>query len=347
MLQDQNQRFKEYSYELISKIRYLHNNFDKTQKYPRFVYFNSAIYDSSGKLIFSTLQDEKVKLESTVYKINENIHYVRLLESYYLGAMYVVIEISDDEEWLGFVKLKVIFYGATLFLILFFAGYFLLNLMLKPMRESIYLLDRFIKDTTHELNTPVSAILTNIEMIDTTQLSEKDARKIKRIDIASRTISNIYNDLTYIALGNQIPSKDELVDLTTLIQERAEFFKVLSSRKQIECRIDMDNNVKLFIDKQKITRLIDNLISNAIKYNKKKSFIKVTLKQGYLAIEDGGIGIEKDKIEQMFDRYERFNESEGGFGLGLNIVMEIAKEYNLKLDVESTPQVGTKVSVSW
>jgi len=347
MLQNQNNRLQEYSYELISKLRYLHNNFDKTHQYPRFVYFNSAIYDSSGKQIFSTLEDENVNLENSIYKIGNNIHYVRLLESYYLGAMYVVIEIVDDEEWLGFVKMKVLFYGLILFLILIFAGYFLLRLLLKPMRESIYLLDNFIKDTTHELNTPVSSILANIEMIDPSRLNEKDAKRIKRIDIASRTISNLYNDLTYIALGNQIQSKDEKIDLTTLINERAEYFKVISSVRNIKCNLDLQEYVTLYIDRNKMTRVIDNLISNAIKYNKKDSFIKIDLKDGYLSIEDGGIGIDKDRIEQMYDRYSRFNESEGGFGLGLNIVSGIAKEYNLKLKIESKVGIGTKVIITW
>ena len=347
MLQNQNNRLQEYSYEFISKIRYLHNNFALSQKYPRFVYFNSAIYDSSGKQIFSTLEDEQVNLEDSIYKIGDNIHYVRLMESYYLGAMYVVIEIVDDEEWLGFVKMKVIFYSVVFFLILLFAGYFLLNLLLKPMRESMYLLDRFIKDTTHELNTPVSAILTNIEMMDPERLSEKDGKRIKRIDIASRTISNLYNDLTYIALGNQLQSKDEEIDLSLLVKERVEYFKVISSARKLECIVELDEKVMLVIDRHKITRVIDNLISNAIKYNKKGSFIKITLKDRYLCIEDGGIGIEENRIDQMFDRYSRFNDSEGGFGLGLNIVSEIAKEYNLKLKIESELGQGTKVNVRW
>ena len=347
MLQNQNNRLQEYSYELISKVKYLHNNFQKSQKYPRFVSFNSAIYDSSGKEIFSTLEDAEVNLGGTIYKINGNIHYVRLLESYYLGAMYIVIEIIDDEQWLGFVKQKVFFYGLALFLILLFAGYFLLDLMLKPMRESIYLLDRFIKDTTHELNTPVSAILTNIEMIDRSHLNEKDAKRIKRIDIASRTISNLYNDLTYIALGNQIQSKDEMINLTKLIKERAEYFKVISSVRQIDCRLFLDDKVELYIDKHKMQRLVDNLISNAIKYNKKGSFIEIVLADKYLSIKDGGIGIEEQKIQDMFDRYSRFNESEGGFGLGLNIVAAIAKEYDLALNIDSKLGIGTKVEVTW
>ena len=69
--------------------------------------------------------------------------------------------------------------------------------LLKPMRDSIMLLDRFIKDTTHELNTPLSAILANIEMMDTDVMVEKNRKKLTRINIAAKTVSTLYKDLTY------------------------------------------------------------------------------------------------------------------------------------------------------
>jgi two-component system OmpR family sensor kinase len=215
------------------------------------------------------------------------------------------------------------------------------------MRNSLSLLDRFIKDTTHELNTPISAILTNIEMIDEENLEPNLRKKIRRIDIASRTISNLYKDLTFAALGNRVTSKDEKVNMYTLIKERIEFFKVISSAKNINCITDLQKDVYLVIDRTKITRIIDNLLSNAIKYNKRSSFIKVKLRDDYFEIEDGGIGIRSEAIENIFDRYTRFNTSEGGFGLGLNIVKAIADEYGLKVKFTSEVGKGTKVQISW
>ena len=111
--------------------------------------------------------------------------------------------------------------------------YFLLRLLLKPMREAIELLDRFIKDTTHELNTLVNAIMSNIEMIDTKNLDEKLSRKIKRIDIGARTISNLYQDLTYLTLANKLVSCDENVSLSELIEERIEYFSLFYNSKKL------------------------------------------------------------------------------------------------------------------
>jgi two-component system OmpR family sensor kinase len=347
MLEGQMNRLQEDSYRLISKLRYLHEHFDEDQTYPRFTEFRSAIYDSSKKLIFTTLNEENVNLDKTLYTINENIHYVRLLESYYLGAMYVVIEVNDDGRWFNYLKKEVVIYGIALFVLLLWVGYYLFRMMLSPMRNSLSLLDRFIKDTTHELNTPISAILTNIEMIDEENLEPNLRKKIRRIDIASRTISNLYKDLTFAALGNRVTSKDEKVNMYTLIKERIEFFKVISSAKNINCITDLQKDVYLVIDRTKITRIIDNLLSNAIKYNKRSSFIKVKLRDDYFEIEDGGIGIRSEAIENIFDRYTRFNTSEGGFGLGLNIVKAIADEYGLKVKFTSEVGKGTKVQISW
>ncbi len=347
MLREQNSQLKEYSDELISKLRLLHENFIDDKRYPRSSQYNSAIFDSSSKEIFSLLAEKEVDLTKHIYVIGNKIHYVRILERYYLGTMYLVIEINANEKWLNFFKIKVIVYGVIFFLILFIAGYFLLKLLLKPMRESLYLLDRFIKDTTHELNTPISAILMNIETFPRDKLDEKSAKKIHRIDIAARTISTIYNDLTYMALKNQVKSEDERVNITQLMQERVEFFKIIATQKKLTCKLDLDDAVTIMIDKAKITRVIDNLISNAIKYNKKSGFIHVSLKQDYFMIEDSGIGMKKKEIKEIFERYTRFNSSEGGFGIGLNIVAAIASEYQLAITIDSKLGRGTKVKISW
>jgi len=93
--------------------------------------------------------------------------------------------------------------------------------------------------------------------------------------------------------------------------------------------------------------MIDNLISNAIKYNKRGGKIMIVLKNNTLSIEDTGIGIEEEEIPFMFDRYMRFNQSEGGFGVGLSIVKKIISEYALKLTVTSKVGEGTKMVIAW
>ncbi len=347
ILSQQATKLRNYSDQMISKLRFMHENFKPDMKYPRSKHYNSAIYDASYKEIFSTLEEKNIDFKKSIYVVGDKIHFIRILERYYLGTIFLVIEVDDSKNILSFIKLKVFLYGAMLFLILVIGGYFLLKLLLKPMRESIYLLDRFIKDTTHELNTPVSTILMNIESIPKERLDEKMTKKISRIEVASRTISNLYNDLTYVVLKNQTISKDEDVDLKKLIEERALFFRIMCEQKKVNCQMDLKDDIVLHIDKHKISRLIDNLISNAIKYNKKNGNISLILKDNYFIVEDSGIGMSSNEIKEIFKRYSRFNKSVGGFGIGLSIVDSIAKEYDLKIDIKSKPKEGTQVKISW
>lgn len=347
MLQDVRQTLQNYSNTQIANLKELHINIDKSDIYPRDERFNSAIYDSSKKKIFSTLLMGDVKLDEVIYLKDGYIHLIKEPESYYLGSKYVIVEIEDDNIWFANIKYKMLFWFLFSFILLLFVGYFIAKLFLKPMRESIQMLDRFIKDTTHELNTPIAAILSNIQMINKNNIDEKLAKKINRIEIGAKTISNIYEDLTFVSLNNQIISNNEKLNFSQILNQRVDFFKSIANSKQIEFILDIKENVFIVCDIKKLSKLIDNILSNAIKYNKFQGFIKVTLKDKILIIEDSGKGMSKDNLANLFTRYKRFDKSVGGFGIGLNIVSLIAKEYDLKIDVISKIDVGTRIKIRW
>ena len=347
MLQDVRQTLQNYSNTHIANLKELHINIDKSDIYPRDERFNSAIYDSSKKKIFSTLLMNDVKLDEVIYLKDGYIHLIKEPESYYLGSKYVIVEIEDDNIWFANIKYKMLFWFLFSFILLLFVGYFIAKLFLKPMRESIQMLDRFIKDTTHELNTPIAAILSNIQMINKDNIDEKLAKKINRIEIGAKTISNIYEDLTFVSLNNQIISNNEKLNFSQILNQRVDFFKSIASSKKIEFILDIKDDIFIVCDVKKLSKLIDNILSNAIKYNKFQGFIKVTLKDKILIIEDSGKGMSKDNLSNLFTRYKRFDKSVGGFGIGLNIVSLIAKEYDFKVDVISKIDVGTRIKIRW
>ena len=347
MLQDIRQTLQNYSNTHIANLKELHINIDKSDIYPRDERFNSAIYDSSKKKIFSTLLMDDVKLDEVIYLKDGYIHLIKEPESYYLGSKYVIVEIEDDNIWFANIKYKMLFWFLFSFILLLFVGYFIAKLFLKPMRESIQMLDRFIKDTTHELNTPIAAILSNIQMINKDNIDEKLAKKINRIEIGAKTISNIYEDLTFVSLNNQIISNNEKLYFSQILNQRVDFFKSIASSKKIEFILDIKDDIFIVCDVKKLSKLIDNILSNAIKYNKFQGFIKVTLKDKILIIEDSGKGMSKDNLSNLFTRYKRFDKSVGGFGIGLNIVSLIAKEYDFKVDVISKIDVGTRIKIKW
>mgnify|MGYP003589762820 FL=1 len=347
MLQEKRQILQNYSNDLIVRLKDLHVNIDKNNIYPRDERFNSAIFDSDKKKIFSTLESDDVSLDDIIYLSDNQIHFIKEPESYYLGSKYIIVEVADDGIWFEEIRYKIGICFLLAFACMMVLGYFILRLVLKPMRDALHLLDRFIKDTTHELNTPVTAIITNIEMIDKSSLDERLLKKINRIEIGAKTISNIYEDLTFVTLNNQIISNNEEINLSNVLKQRVEYFNSIATMKKINFDLNIKDDVFIVCDMKKITKLIDNILSNAIKYNKIAGFIKVNLNDNILSIEDSGKGIEKENLKTLFERYSRFDKSVGGFGIGLNIVSLIAKEYNLKIDIKSQIDVGTTVEVTW
>ncbi|SFP07493.1 sensor histidine kinase [Hydrogenimonas thermophila] len=348
MLQTKRLELVEFSKELIDGLKLLHIYFDRYRTYPRNPLYRSAIYDADKVQIFSTLKDnENVNLDKVIYTTDKAIHYIHILDSYYLGAKYVVVEIDNNGKWFIQTWKDIFIYSSLLLILFLLAGIVLVRLFLAPMRNAINLLDRFIKDTTHELNTPVNAILSNIEMIDKEKLDPKLEKKIRRIEIAARTISNIYQDLTYLILHHKIASQNQEIDISQLIKERIDYFKILADSKNILIKTDIKLNIKLYIDKGKFTRLFDNLLSNAIKYNKRGGEIFIFLEEGKLIVKDSGKGMNEKEIKEAFSRYKRFDTTVGGFGIGLNIVSLIAKEYNLNIKIDSQKGKGSEVIIRW
>ncbi|MDF1880723.1 HAMP domain-containing histidine kinase, partial [Sulfurimonas sp. MAG313] len=277
----------------------------------------------------------------------EYVHLIVRVATNDMQVKYLVYETEDNRLWWKALVKDFALYGTGLFIFISFIGILLLKMFLRPMREAIDLLDNFIKDTTHELNTPISVIVANIERIDVKNLSEKEAKKIRRVDIAAKTISNIYNDLTYLILHNDVAVKNEEIDLSRFVCERVDYFKVTMHQKKISFIKDIKENTFMHIDKNKLSRLIDNILSNAIKYNKVNGTIHIELRPGYLKISDSGVGIPKEKLDTVFQRYSRANDVVGGFGIGLNIVAMIAKEYDINLDIQSEINKGTQLYLRW
>jgi two-component system OmpR family sensor kinase len=346
MLSQKRATLFKYAYIHAKRLKVLHHFFDERVKYPRDPRFKSAIYDVSYKEIFSLLDNENVRFNEEIYRTDGYIHFVKSLDDFYLGTKYIILEIEDDGMWKMLIWKNIITYGIAAFLFFMLFGLYLAKLFLKPMRDSIVLLDRFIKDTTHELNTPLSSILANIEMMDTDVMVEKNRKKLERINIAAKTVSVLYKDLTYLTLEQTKENSDELIDIKELVKNRIEYFDILLQSKQLHYKLDLEES-SIFMDKRKLTRVIDNLISNAIKYNKPQGTLGVYLRKNKLVVWDTGIGIKERKIPYMFDRYTRFNESEGGFGVGLSIVKKIIDEYDIQIEVISKLDEGTKMVLTW
>jgi two-component system OmpR family sensor kinase len=339
-------KLMEYASDQIKRLHQLHVRFPQETTYPRDDRFESAIVDLEYVTIFSTLRQPRVNLEEEIYRAGDRIHFVKILDNYYLGAKYLVVEVPEDTEWFAQTLHTIEGYGLGALGVLMLVGWFLARLFTRPMRHSIELLDQFIKDTTHELNTPLSAILANIETIDTDAVGTANAKRLRRINIAARTVSTLYEDLTFATIEQDKSTHDVVLDMRELIAGRLEFFDVLMESKRLILETQMEE-ATLTADRRLIERVVDNLLSNAIKYNRRGGTIRVTLRPGELVVEDTGVGIDPEVLPVIFERYARFNESEGGFGIGLSIVRRIVDHYGMTVTVQSQQGEGTTMTLCW
>ena len=344
ILDQQREALKYEAEHIKSQLRVLHESNTKKLIYPQHNVMESAIYDFDKKYIFGTYVTPPSLL---LLSSSEFIYNLSKVEPYYLGAAYLLVSRDLDRVPIQNLEKNIFLFLLAAGVFFSILGYFLGRLFVAPMKESLERMNHFIQDTTHELNTPISTILTNIEMIETFGKHEENTSELKRIEIASKTLSRIYDDLTYLNLNHQYHREIILVDMSALVLERIVYFEAMIEAKRLEVVLNIHESILLELDKNDALRLVDNLISNAIKYNRYQGLLEITLNAINLKVKDRGIGIKKGDLKHILQRFKRANKSEGGFGIGLHIVYQVVESYGFVLTIDSEENQGTEVTVLW
>lgn len=261
----------------------------------------------------------------------------------------IIIDGGDVESLLWKLRLKIWGIFGALLVMMGVVGFFLVRLALRPLNQKIEELNLFIKDTTHEINTPLSVLQMSVDRIDKNKLEEKDLKKFNSIIVASRTLESIYHSLIYTSFG-RLENKIEEIELSSLIEERLNYFEMLFAQKNITISSE-PQKVMLKANAKSITLVIDNLLSNAYKYTQKNGSVEIkTYQEGennFLSIKDNGYGIAQKDIEHIFKRFTRFDSTKGGFGLGLSIVKKICDEFKIKIECKSELKKGSEFILQW
>lgn len=303
-----------------------------------------GLFDKNRNVIFSYLdKDFEVDFSKNNYENEYYNYFITTLDEDKIAIKYIVLETCQevrDKNKLQIFMLVVLFLSA---IFITFIGYLLSKILLKPVRHRVELMDKFIKDSAHELNTPISVLMTSVSMLK----SGKNPQKMmKYILSSSKQISQIYNDIHFSAFNELNEDVYEEFNLKELISESVEFFNDISVTKNISFNSDLEDCL-IKMDRTKIQKVINNLLSNAIKYSNKDSIVEVVLKDNILYVKDFGIGISIEEQNEIFKRYKRGNNIEGGFGIGLDIVKRICEEYNLKLNLKSEVNKGSTFSIDF
>ena len=303
-----------------------------------------ALFDKNKNIIFSYL-DEDFNIDFTKKNfLNSKYNYfITTINEDEIEIKYIVME--SCQEYNNIINLKYIIISVLVFSVIFigFIGYLLSLILLKPIRKRVLDMDKFIKDSAHELNTPITVLLSSVSMLKNGKNPEK---MMKYISSSSKQISQIYNDIQFATFNEFKNNHIITFDLRDLLVESIDFFTDIAVLKNIEIIQKLDTCI-VKMDKTKAQRVLNNLISNAIKYSKKDSKINIELNNSILMVEDFGIGIKEDEIKEIFLRYKRGQNSEGGFGIGLDIVNTICQEYNLVLNLESKEKIGSKFFIDF
>lgn len=307
---------------IFDKNRYL-NNQD----------YKIAFYDKDKRLLFGNLE-ENFSFEYNFYYDEDKLLILDSSTVGHLGVWYIALKDNSLKEKISKLKFNIVAIFLIFYSIIALVGWYLAKLFLKPIKEEREKLNNFIKDTTHELNTPISALIMSSDGENLTK------KQLERIKFSAKRVSEIYKDLTYIFLENIEKKSIEKIDLSEIIKDEICHFEPMCARKKLNISLDLQE-FNYLINKDDFIRLFNNLFSNAIKYNKIDGKIEIVLKNRELIIKDSGIGIPKYKIKDIFNRYYRATNQSGGFGLGLNIVNMICKTYNIKIEVDSFEDKGT------
>ena len=303
-----------------------------------------ALLDKDKKIIFSYL-DERFQIDysKNIYENSSYKYFITTLDEENIPIKYIIIESCQVVNDKNSIKILILIKLIISSIFIACVGYLLSKILLNPARKRVDSMDKFIKDSAHELNTPISVLMTSVSMLKNGKNPEK---MMKYILSSSKQISQIYNDIHFSAFNEINEDVFEEFDLKDLVSESVDYFNDISITKNIQINSNLFS-CYIKMDRTKTQKLVNNLISNAIKYSYKDSIIEVTLKDNILGVKDFGRGISDEEQKEIFKRYKRGNNNEGGFGIGLDIVKRICNEYNLGLNLKSQIAKETIFSIDF
>lgn len=313
---------------------------EKYFEYPRFRTFKSGLYDKNLKPIFSLIDENIMYFKSGYYVDNDNNAYlvIRLPEHRYFDAKYLVLQ---NKLSYAVVYERILIILFSVLILIFVLSMFFLQTFAKPFKRVNKTLDNFIKDSMHEINNPLSIINVNIDLYNRKNGTNKYMQRMKA---ATKVLSNIYNDMDFLIKHERIEYVQESIELSKFLQERVDYFTEVALMKNIKINLDADVEYHVEMSQPQLQRIIDNTLSNAIKYSYENSEIDISMyiknHKCHLSFKDYGVGIEK--VQKIFHRYYRENKDKGGFGIGLNIVKSIIDDLGIELKIESKIKQGSE-----
>ena len=215
--------------------------------------------------------------------------------------------------------------------------------------------NEFIANVTHEMNTPLTSIKGFAELIHAGAVPpERIQGMAKTIIKQSDRLANLIRSIINFSAIDSDELPDYEVDISELIAEQIGGFEPKLREKNIALRLDVEQGVKVMSRRERLVEILNNLVSNGIRYNKEGGSLDILLTGGEkpcLTVRDTGVGLSEEDKTRIFDRFYTVDKSHngggGGFGLGLAIVKKLCRRAGWELKVESTLGEGTAFSIEF
>lgn len=309
---------------------FIHLNYDMT---------NTKLKNSINTVYESNKDSGKIKIDDYTYKYEKR--------SFGDSSKIVLLNISSEES-LKIKLIKIFILAGSLSLVfLLIISIYLTNKSIEPIKDTFNRQKQFVADASHELKTPLTIIKTNTSLLlSNPEDSIKNQSKwIKYIETQSDRMSELVNEMLSLAKLDVEENKLMLssINLSNIMESMLLTFDAVIFENRITLDTNINKNIMINANEESIKKLFSILMDNAIKYTNKEGSISVNLvtdkSKAKLIIRNTGDGIPKDKLNQIFERFYRVDDSRdretGGYGLGLSIAKSIVTQHKGKIYASS------------
>lgn len=216
----------------------------------------------------------------------------------------------------------------------------------------------FVANVSHELRTPLTSIKSYLEALDDGAISDPELSH-RFVGVTRNETERMIRLVTDLLHLSRMDSKEatinkEKTNLINMLEDVADRFSFQLKQKRISIAIDVKSVIgPIMLDPDQIDQLLDNLVSNAIKYTPENGSVEIIARKVddefiEVSVQDTGVGIAKKDLNRIFERFYRVDKARsrnmGGTGLGLSIAREIVRAHGGVITIESEPSLGTKVT---
>jgi len=288
--------------------------------------FQIAVFKDK-RFIYGNFKPKEIDFNKEFWIKDGFLYYVYLIPRG-MRNLHIVAKKKFDLSEVNKLKKDLLIFTILTTIFITIIAFILGKIFLNPLKKSVILLEEFIRDATHEMNTPISSILANIEILN---MKDINLKELKRIEISAKRLEKIFKDLSFLRLNHKVKKEIKTLSLKDLLNDRLEFFNDFIENKHLKIELSLEDSI-IEANEEDIIRIFDNLISNAIKYSNLNETIYIELKKSYFLIKNRG---KIKSLKKLTKKFYRENKNEGGFGLGLHIVKKICKSYGFNFEIKN------------